>query len=371
MNNSTQITSEMQVGVHFEEVKDGTGYPYKYAILDHECWCPKEGIVEIHKMKNNLTAGGVQKNNDEVVIKRFKDRETGLLFGMHQGVDDSTKTINHKTVKLDGNMMFDLSIPEDRRQYIIASRGPAIEGSPNQSGKPAYKLYDKQLIASKRIDTRKLRKKAEDIIDSMKHTQLEEMALNIGVNVKANNNPSMLLDEVYRVMEKDPKKFIEIYENKDREIISIFHKAKSLAIIKMDFLNNTYSFGGIPLGIGEAAAIDFLIEKRQTAYVIKQQCDVIDKGTTVSMSFVKKEDPEKEALLARIAELEAMTKSKTESADDKTEHNDGSDRNVISEDAEMVELRKEAEELGVKGYALPAIKKETLRAKVEEAKAKL
>ena len=65
---------------------------------------------------------------------------------------------------------------------------------------------------------------------------------------------------------------------------------------------------------------------------------------------------------SRVAELEAK-QSKTDSAD---EHKD-----AVTEDHEMIELRKEAEELGVKGYALPSIKKDTLRAKVEEAKAKL
>lgn len=351
-------------GEHFEIVKNKAGYPYKYAILDHICWCPKEGIVEIKTLKNNLTTTGGAKNDQEIIIKRFKDRETDLLFGIHSGVDDRTGDINHKYVRLVGNMQFDLSIPNDRKEYIIAMRGPSVEGSPNQTGKPAYKLFDKQIIASKNIDTRKLKRKAEDIIESMKHTQLEEMALNIGVNVNANKNPQMLLDEVYRVMESNPKKFIEIYENKDREIISIYHKAKSLGIITQDFLTQTYSFGGIPLGVGEQASIEFLIEKRQMAYVIKQQCEVTDKGTAKSMAFADKpEDIEKKALLARIAELEALNKSKTDSAD---EHKD-----TVTEDHEMIELRKEAEELGVKGYALPSIKKETLKAKVEEAKTKL
>ena len=361
-NKVGETPQELIEGTHFEIVKNKTGYPYKYAILDHECWCPKEGIVEIRTMKNNLTITGAAKNDNEVIIKRFKDRETGLLFGIHSGVDDRTGDINHRYVRLEGNMQFDLSIPNDRREYIMASRGPSVEGSPNQTGKPTYKLFDKQIIASKNIDTRKLKRKAEDIIDSMKATQLEEMALNIGVNVNANRNPQMLLDEVYRVMEANPKKFIEIYENKDREIISIYHKAKSLGIITQDFLTQTYSFGGITLGVGEQASIEFLIEKRQMAYVIKQQCEVTDKGTAKSMAFADKpEDVEKKALLARIAELEAQAKGSTSA--DKLE-------DAVTEDHEMIELRKEAEELGVKGYALPSIKKETLKAKVEEAKAK-
>ena len=84
---------ELKEGEHYEIVKDGTGYGYKYAILDSEIWAPKEGIVEIKRLKNNLTVDGRPKNDDEVIIKRYKDRETGLLFGLHTGVDDRTKPI--------------------------------------------------------------------------------------------------------------------------------------------------------------------------------------------------------------------------------------------------------------------------------------
>lgn len=357
---------QLEEGVHFEIVKNKTGYPYKYAILDHECWCPKEGIVEIRTMKNNFTITGAAKNDNEVIIKRFKDRETGLLFGIHSGVDDRTGDINHRYVRLEGNMQFDLSIPNDRREYIMASRGPSVEGSPNQTGKPTYKLFDKQIIASKSIDNRKLKRKAEDIIDSMKATQLEEMALNIGVNVNANRNPQMLLDEVYRVMEANPKKFIEIYENKDREIISIYHKAKSLGIITQDFLTQTYSFGGIPLGVGEQASIEFLIEKRQMAYVIKQQCEVTDKGTAKSMAFADKpEDVEKKAMAEKIAKLEAQLLAKASADEEKEPLTDKSE--TKTEDAEMIELRAKAKELKISSWALPKIKKETLAKLVEEA----
>ena len=143
-NKVGETPQELIEGTHFEIVKNKTGYPYKYAILDHECWCPKEGIVEIRTMKNNFTITGAAKNDNEVIIKRFKDRETGLLFGIHSGVDDRTGDINHRYVRLEGNMQFDLSIPNDRREYIMASRGPSVEGSPNQTGKPTYKLFDKQ-----------------------------------------------------------------------------------------------------------------------------------------------------------------------------------------------------------------------------------
>jgi len=357
---------ELQEGVHFEIVKDKNGYSYKYAILDHEMWCPKEGIVEIRRMKNNLTLAGTPKNDDEVVIKRFKDRKTGLLFGLHNGVDDRTGMIQHTYAKLDGNMMFDLSIPQDRRLYIMAMYGPSVEGSPNQSGKPAYKVFDKQLIASKNIDTRKLKRKVEDIIESLHGSALEEMAENIGVNVKANRNHQMLLDEVYRVADNNPRKFIEIYESKDREFITIFNKAVSLGIIKMDFATNTYSFGGIPLGYSKEAAINYLIEKPGIASSIKVQCDDIDKGTSKSMAFVKDNvDPEKEAMRKRIAELEALAKG------NKSEVVVTEEVSVKSEDEEMVALRLEAKELKVAGYGLPSISKDKLKSKIEEAKAKL
>ena len=61
----------LKEGVDYEIVKDGTGYGYKYAILDSEIWAPKEGIVEIKRLKTT-TVDGRPKNDDEVIIKRYK-----------------------------------------------------------------------------------------------------------------------------------------------------------------------------------------------------------------------------------------------------------------------------------------------------------
>lgn len=362
--NSTQMNSEMLIeGTHYEIVKDGTGYGYKYAILDHEMWAPKEGIVEIRRLKNNLTLAGTPKNDDEVIIKRYMDRPTNLLIGLHTGVNDRTKTINHNYVKLEGSMMFDLSIPADRRLYIIAMRSPMVEGSPNQSGKPVYKLYDKQIIASKNIDKRSLRRKCEDIIESLKHGQLEEMARNIGVNVEANRNHDMLLDEVYRISENDPRKFIEIFENPNREYITIFHRARAKNIITLDFASNTFMYGGIVLGHSQDAAINFLTESQGIASAMKIQCDDIDKGTKQSMSFVKSEENELEKLRAEVAELKA-SKVKSESA-------------VVSEETKeesintMDSLKKRAKELKIVGFALPHMTEAKLIKAIEEKEAEL
>jgi len=361
--NSTHITSETLVeGTHYEIVKDGTGYGYKYAILDHIIWAPKEGIVEIKRLKNNLTLAGTPKNDDEVIIKRYKDRETGLLFGLHTGVDDRTKAIAHNIVKLDGNMMFDLSIPADRRLYIMAMRSPSVEGSPNQSGKPIYKIFDKQVNASKNIDKRTLRRRCEDIIASLKHDQLEEMALNIGVNVVANRNHDMLLDEVYRVAENEPRKFIEIFENPNREFISIFHKARAKNIISLDYATNTFMYGGLLLGHSQDAAISYLTEKTNIAYSIKTQCEDIDNGTKKSMAFVKEQvDPEKEAMRK---ELEELRKLKAEKLNSQSVDTTGTSENDFNK------LKEKAKELGIKGFALPHMTPEILKKIIEEAEAK-
>jgi hypothetical protein len=364
--NSKKIVSEMlKEGEHYEIVKDGTGYGYKYAILDSEIWAPKEGIVEIKRLKNNLTVDGRPKNDDEVIIKRYKDRETGLLFGLHTGVDDRTKAIAHNYVKLDGNMMFDLSIPSDRRLYIMAMRSPSVEGSPNQSGKPIYKIFDKQINASKNVDKRKVRQRAEAIVDSLKDDQLEEMALNIGVNVAANRNREMLLDEVYRFVDNDPRKFIDIFESPNRQYITIFNKARAKNIITLDYATNTFMYGGLLLGHSQDAAVNFLMEKENIAHSIKLQYEDIDAGTRQSMSFVKEQvvDPEKEALKKRIAELEAAnaTKEKMEAPVEVIE----------TPEERFAKLKTKAKDLGIKGFALPHVTEEKLLKMIEEHESKL
>jgi len=319
-------------------------------------------VIEDTANMMNLLSDTTAKNDDEVIIKRYMDRPTGLLIGLHTGVNDRTKTINHNYVKLEGSMMFDLSIPADRKLYIIAMRSPMVEGSPNQSGKPVYKLYDKQIIASKNIDKRSLRRKCEDIIESLKHGQLEEMARNIGVNVEANRNHDMLLDEVYRISETDPRKFIEIFENPNREYITIFHRARAKAIITLDFATNTFMYGSIVLGHSQDAAINFLTESTGLASAMKIQCDDIDKGTKQSMSFVKSEENELEKLRAENAALRA---------------NQNNNSAVVSEETKeesintMDSLKKRAKELKIVGFALPHMTEAKLIKAIEEKEAEL
>ena len=60
------------------------------------------------------------------------------------------------------------------------------------------------------------------------------------MNVAANRNREMLLDGVYRFVDNDPRKFIDIFESPNRQYITIFNKARAKNIITLDYATNTF-----------------------------------------------------------------------------------------------------------------------------------
>lgn len=351
------VSEMLTEGKDYIVIKGDGDFEYKYVNLGHNSpYIQRTGVVEIEPLKTNRGINGVNKHDNYIPIKRFKDKKTKLFWGIPLGYNSQTKDIDHELIAIEGKMIFDLSIENDAIKFAIIKNSPFIEGSPNADGRPVYKIKDKEIEASSDIDKRSLRRKAEDIVESLREDGLFEMARNMGINIEANKSITRLTNELYRVIDLNPRSFLDIYNNPQRVYISLFHKALSLGIIIENRTNGTFMFRAIPLGYSKEAAIKHLVDNNNTATAVKLNIDEIEAGTLASMSFTKQAtgelDEEKEALKKRIAELEARSVSPV----DESEHED------------LASLKEKAKELKIKGYEL--MKKETIIKKIEETESK-
>ncbi len=347
-------------GVDYVEVLDGNGYAHKIVNLDNPKYCATEGIIELEAMKIS------NKHDNKIIIRRTKDRKTGLFWGEPINISEETKQLQWKPFILENRKTLDLSIPEQAREWAILKNSTAIEGSANLYGKPYYRVIDKEEKAKENVNRRIIRQKAEAIIARLSGKPLEEMAINLGVNIEANRNLAMLTDEVYRKMEENPTAFIKMYEDPNRQYISILNRGLALGILSYDIHTSTYKYGGLDMGGTKEMAAKYLIDNNNLASSIDSKCNIQEAETLEAMRASY--DESHEEVYDEVAEL----RLKLELAENKLKENGLVEEVVFkspfadtqSEESELTSLKERAKELKISGYAL--MKKETLMAKIAE-----
>lgn len=366
------VSEMLKEGVDYIIVKDGNGAETKIVNLANEKYCPRKGFIEIEAMRKS------NKHENVKMIRKIRDKKTNLFYGIPTGINTETKELQFKAIWIDNKMLFDLSIPDQAMACAIILNSQYIEGSPNQQGRSLWKVIDKEVIAHKEINKRTLRRQAEVIIESLSGSALEEAAINLGINVDANRSVFMMTNEIYRVMELDPKKFIELHNNPEREYISVFNKAVAKGFIVNDVLTGNYIYGNIPLGHNKEMAIKFLVDNTGMATTLNAKCDMQDAESRKSME-IKQESAQSQSKEAemqkKIMELEAeLAKNKKveEFKDPFASMESAVSEETKKDSAEvMADLKARAKELGIKGFALPHMTEAKLVAAIEEAESKL
>ena len=366
------VSETLREGTDYIIVKDGNGAETKIVNLANEKYCPRKGFIEIEAMRKS------NKHENVKMIRKIRDKKTNLFYGIPTGINTETKELQFKAIWIDNKMLFDLSIPDQAMACAIILNSQYIEGSPNQQGRSLWKVIDKEVLAHKEINKRTLRRQAELIIESLSGSALEEAAINLGINVDANRSVFMMTNEIYRVMELDPKKFIELHNNPEREYISVFNKAVAKGFIVNDVLTGNYIYGNIPLGHNKEMAIKFLVDNTGMATTLNAKCDMQDAESRKSME-IKQESAQSQSKEAemqkKIMELEAeLAKNKKveEFKDPFASMESAVSEETKKDSAEvMADLKARAKELGIKGFALPHMTEAKLVAAIEEAESKL
>lgn len=328
-----RVAEGLEEGVHYTIFKDGFDVEYPVAIASHETFMPRtSGIVYIEALRISVNEGRTEERGrrDDIetrsAFKQVKDKATGLYFGIPLGVDPQDKTIKWKRIPLSPRQPYNLSDPKDREMWAMISRMPNLLGSPNQAGKPLYKVIDEDQKSKNFLATYDLRKNATEIVEGLDDAQQREMAINVGINADAFSR-IMLRAELLQYADKNAQKFLDVWNDPKKPIISAFNRANKYGIIKFNSNGNGagkdigYYYDRVFLGNNEAVVIARLGEPAMastlssiammTAAQEKAVQDGLNHKVEASKKVMNKDqggaapDPEKEAMRKELEELKA------------------------------------------------------------------
>lgn len=341
------VAAEEQKIPMFKMVKDGHGFDVRVANLEHPIWAANTGIVKVEAV--NINKRGAR----NYIIKNSQDKETGALFGIVLGVDRVTKDFIWEKITLTEMEFFDLSKKKERERFIVLSRHHSFEGSPNQFGKPMYRIIDQEKKANNYLEERSERKRSQEIADNLTYEQMIELAPAFGIRPESHSQ-TMLTSEILKIADNDHKKFLAVWDNPDRKGMTTFKRALKNGLINFDPING-FTYEGHQLGRTEANAFKYLTSNIQLLTTL----DMISKDKekisihNYSPAVPAKADPITElekALAAKEKELEELrNKMATTPVFDP-----------------IGDLKDEAKRLGIKGFALMG--EDKLKAEIEKAK---
>lgn len=354
----------------FTVVKDGYGLETKIANLDHPHWAPYEGVVKIEATKID------QSKTRNTNIKTVNDKATGAIFGILIGVDRITKDFNWQQINLTELGYFDLSDKIQRRRYIVLSRHSKMEGSPNQVGKPVFRIIDQEKKASNYIESVSARKRSIEIVDNLTFEQMVEIAPAFGIRPESNSE-IMLRAEIMKIGYDSHDKFLKVWDNPDRVGMVVFKSALKFGMITFHQEPNRvgYYYESQPLGQTESAAYKYLTDHVQLLSAIKTNIKERESNTTYSFNPIKPKfsDPVSELKAVNDAQQKELEDLKKKLASMQEKNSDVPTPPKMEEQEEYPGERKElsdkAKALRIKATHLMGL--QTLRDRVKEEHNKL
>ncbi len=369
-------TQRGEEGKQFIIMKDNNGAEYKILNLDFEEYAPREGIVEIEPLKKATNQSGGLRHLNNVQWKVIRDKQTGFLIGIPLGFNPKTKQIDWMPLNVRGMETFDLSIPDQRAKWICVKYSHFYTDSPNftASSKTKYKGIDKEKDAIEFEISRRTKRKAVDIAESLVGEELEDVAFMLGFDPKV-MSPKTLWKEVVSFAENPDKfkgktgaeRFLEVYNSDTRQELSTLKRAISMGVVSQT-LDSGINYNGLSLGFNESEAVAYLKKNVSVATSINIQVKRLTSGTEQSMASViqhKEVKDEKDAEIERLKKELEQTLAMASKAND-VALNLTAEKNIAETDPEYAELLSKAKTLGIKGAHMVK-SKDKLRQKVEEA----
>lgn len=352
----------------FRVVKDGNGYELTIANLDHPVWAANSGIVRVEALRVNPKK--VRNTN----IKNVIDSATGATFGIFVGVDKISKDFNWENINVKEFEYFDLRNKKERQKFIVLNRHPKMEGSPNQNGKPDFRVIDQEAKASNYIKERSDRNRAKELVENLTHEQRTELAPAFGIRPESNSSV-MLEAEILRIADNDHKKFLEVWDNPDRVGMITFKRALKAGLITFHNEPNRmgYYYEAQPLGQTEPSAYKYLTDHVQLLSALNFTLKERESNTIHAFNPLKptQSNPLEEAQKVIAAQKKEMEEMRAQIANDPKNASSAVPKMEEQESYpnEKDELKAQAKELGIKSPHLMSL--DTLRAKVKEEHDKL
>lgn len=252
-------------GLPFKILKDKNGVEHRVIDLSDERLMPRTGqiIYEANKKAERVIGHGYH-------YAMTTDIASGVLVGICVGIDKMSGDLRWLRMTLGSLNTFDLSVRSEREKAIVLKYSSIVEGSPNLSvieKLHLFRVHDSEKAAHIEIQKIQDGQRALSIAMGLYGEDLVNIARNIGVMPETTSLP-MLTAAVLRAAKDTPKEFLTLWENPNRELITILNRCLHTGVISNTPLDG-YTYEGRPLGHNEPAVLDFLTKYRDVASTLE------------------------------------------------------------------------------------------------------
>lgn len=245
----------------FKIKKDRNGVEHMVIDFNDESLMPRTGQImfEATKRAQRVVSHGYK-------YAMVKDRTSGVLIGINTGIHQKSGDLTWLKINLSTLNTFDLSIRTDREKAIVLKYSSIVVGSPNLSPYEPHHLFrvhDSEKAAHNEIQRIQDGQRAVSIAMALYGEDLTNTARNLGI-MPETSSLSMLTAAVMKAAQDKPKDFLALWENPNRELITILKRCLDTGVIRHTPLEG-YTYEGRPMGHNEPMVLDFLQKYRDTA----------------------------------------------------------------------------------------------------------
>lgn len=147
---------------------------------------------------------------------------------------------------------------------ITFLKGHAECATPDTKGDPTKKfiVIDEEKEAKNQNAKSKARREVFRVLDELTNQDIYDALRLYGFNPDG-TSPAICAARLDELVEKDPKKFKEIWiDNPNRQVNVLFHRAVNAGVIRKN--RGIYTYGSDTLGSSQEAAISYLVDDRNT-----------------------------------------------------------------------------------------------------------
>lgn len=250
-------------------LKDGNGMEHKVCNMDHPDICPRKGTIIVTAIRKS------KRHETNFRFSNVRDRNSGIIYGIPQTIDTRTKELIFQRISLGDREEYNLENMQDAQIWAVVRMHQSMEGSPFQYGKAMFKVENREAEAEKTITKARERDRASSIAQQLKGVQLIDMCRNLGIPPE-HSSYNLMLAQILESANNDPKRFLEIWDNTNRNIITVLNRAKAVGLLKFDTMKGYLWRDGLPIGSNEMQAVDYLIKNNQLLSTIDRDSKELD-----------------------------------------------------------------------------------------------
>lgn len=314
------------------EYKNSMGIVTKVVNFDSPKMCPNVGTIEIIAIRIS------NRHENRKSFSVTRDPNTGIHYGIPTNFDKDG-VLKFKRIVIYNKMQLNLKNPTDRQLWAVISRCEFLKGSPLAAGKPEYEVFDREKEAQVIIIENKSKRRASGIIDNLTPLEMYDMARNCGFSVE-NDTLGVIQSLLYKKAENNPGEFLEIWDNVNRPVLTVFKRGIVTGMIRFDATKGYLWKESLPLGANDAQVVKYLLQNISMLVTMDQETKERDK---IWKENASDEDHKKTVLEALSNENNAHIQ--TYSAHDVSKNNSEEKNRLAEKEAELEKELQEMREL--------------------------